>query len=236
MRTKNKSGFVIGISSVSGGGKTAVAKKLTELLQDAVMLCFDDYDGTTIHPEDLQAWLTSGADYDAWKTPGLTSDLLSLTTGNSITSPVDGSNIPAAKYIVFDAPLGRAHSDTGKFIDFMVFIDTPLDIAMARRLLRDIASDTEQGAENSVECLNGHLSSYLNGGRLLFLALENQIKGNCEIVLDGRLMVDDLAETICLRLQQSPTRFAGKNEPGSSIYYRTAEIDFYAGKIGRTRR
>jgi len=126
MSTREKSSFVIGISSVSGGGKTAVAKKLTELLQDAVMLCFDDYDDTTIHPEDLHTWLAAGADYNVWKTPGLTRDLQSLTTGNQITSPADGSTIQGAKYVVFDAPLGRAHADTGRFIDLMVFIDTPL--------------------------------------------------------------------------------------------------------------
>jgi uridine kinase len=135
------------------------------------MLCFDGYDETTVHPQNLHTWLTSGADYNAWKTPGLTGDLLSLTTGNHIASPVDGSNIPTAKYIVFDAPLGRAHSDTGKFIDLMVFIDTPLDIAIARRFLRDITANTGQGAEESIKSLNAHLSSYLNGGQLLFLEL-----------------------------------------------------------------
>ncbi len=192
MRTRNKSSFVIGISSVSGGGKTAVAMKLAELLQDAVILCFDNYDDTTVHPEDLHAWLTAGADYNVWKTPGLTRDLHSLITGNQITSPVDDSTIPAAKYIVFDAPLGRAHADTGRFIDFMVFIDTPLDIAMARRLLRDITSPSGQCAEDSVKSLKANLSSYLNGGRLLYLELENQIKSNCDIVLDGRLTVDGL--------------------------------------------
>ena len=202
MSARNKSSIVIGISSVSGGGKTAVAKKLTELLQDAVMLCFDDYDESTVHPEDLHTWFAAGADYNVWKTPTLTSDVLSLTTGNDIISPIDGSNIPTAKYIVFDAPLGRAHSDTGRFIDFMVFIDTPLDIAMARRLLRDIATNTEKSAQNSVKCLHLNLSSYLDGGRLLFLEFENQIKGNCDIVLDGRLTVDELAATICQRLRQ----------------------------------
>ena len=85
----------------------------------------------------------------------------------------------------------------------MVFIATPLDIAMARKLLRDITTHAEKGAENPVKCLNAHLSSYLNGGRLLFLELENQIKVNCDIVLDGRLTVDELAATICLRLKQS---------------------------------
>ena len=202
MSTRSKSSFVIGLSSVSGGGKTAVAKKLTELLQDAVMLCFDDYDDTTVHPEDLHTWLTAGADYNVWKTPGLTSDLQSLTTGNQITSPVNGSKIPTAKYIVFDAPLGRAHSDTGRFIDFMVFIDTPLDIALARRLLRDIPSHPTQGAEDSIKSLKANLSSYLNGGQLLYLELENQIKQKCDIVLDGRRTVDELAATIYMRLRQ----------------------------------
>ena len=202
MRARDKSSFVIGISSVSGGGKTAVAKKLAELLQDAVILCFDDYDDTTVHPEDLHAWLAAGADYDVWKTPGLTRDLQSLTTGNQITSPVDGSAIQAAKYIVFDAPLGRAHVDTGRFIDLMVFLDTPLDIAMARRLLRDVTSNTGQSAEDSIKTLKANLSSYLKGGQLLYLELENQIKRNCDMVLDERLTVDELAATIFTTFRQ----------------------------------
>ena len=144
----------------------------------------------------------AGADYNVWKTPGLTRDLQSLTTGNQITSPVDGSAIQAAKYIVFDAPLGRAHADTGRFIDFMVFIDTPLDIAMARRLLRDITSPSEQCAEDSIKSLKANLSSYLKGGQSLYLELEKQIKRNCDMVLDGRLTVDELAATIYKRLRQ----------------------------------
>ena len=88
----------------------------------------------------------------------------------------------------------------------MVFIDTPLDIAMARRLLRDITSTTEGGNEESLKSLDAHLSSYLNGGRSLFLEMGNQIKSNSDIVLDGHLPVDELAATIYKRLrqQQSP--------------------------------
>ena len=102
--TPIKRPFVTGISSVSGGGKTAVAKKLTELLQDAVTLCFDDYDNTNIHPANLETWLIECGDYNAWQTPVLTRDLQALTTGNDITSPVDGSKVSPAEYIVFDAP------------------------------------------------------------------------------------------------------------------------------------
>jgi uridine kinase len=51
MTTQEKQSFVIGISSVSGGGKTVVTRRLAQLLQDSVTLCFDDYDDTNLHPE-----------------------------------------------------------------------------------------------------------------------------------------------------------------------------------------
>jgi uridine kinase len=202
MNTRSRPSFVIGISSVSGGGKTAVAKKLAERLQDAVTLCFDDYDATNIHPENLQTWLMEGSDFNAWKTPVLTDDVQSLKAGNPITSSVDGSKILPAKFIVFDAPLGRAHLDTGRFIDFMVFIDTPLDVAMARRLLRDISGDTEQDPADIIQKLRANLSRYLNGARSLYLGFQDQVKKRCDLVLDGCLTVDELAAAIYRRIKQ----------------------------------
>ena len=199
--SSTKRHFVTGISSVSGGGKTVVSHKLAELLQDSVTLCFDSYDNTNIHPENLEAWLVEGGNYDAWQTPVLTKDLQALTMGQHITSPVDGSKVSPAKFIVFDAPLGRAHFDTGRFIDFMVFIDTPLDVAMARRLLRGMAS-AEAGADESLKGIEVELSSYLNGARLLYVEFQDRIKTQCDLVLDGCLSVDELAGEIRARMPQ----------------------------------
>jgi hypothetical protein len=70
-------------------------------------LCFDDYDDTNLHPENRQIWLKEGADYNVWKTPALTKVLQSLKSGNAVTSPVDGSKISPARFIVFDAPQGE---------------------------------------------------------------------------------------------------------------------------------
>lgn len=203
MTAQEKQSFVIGISSVSGGGKTAVTRRLAQLLQDAVTLCFDDYDDTNLHPENRQMWLKEGADYNVWKTPALTEALQSLKSGNAITSPFDGSKISPARFIVFDAPLGRAHFDTGRFIDFMVFIDTPLDVAMARRFLRDIPSQAEQGTEETIKSLKTNLCSYLNGGRLLYLQFQRQIKEKCDLILDGCLTVDELAGAIYMNQSQN---------------------------------
>ena len=87
----------------------------------------------------------------------------------------------------------------------MVFIDTPLDIAMARRLLRDTPTHTGQVVGDSIKSLKADLSSYLNGGQSLYLELEKQIKRDCDMVLDGRLGVDERAARICKRLgQQQP--------------------------------
>lgn len=103
-----------------------------------------------------------------------------LTLGRYVSAPPN--------YIIFDAQLGRAHQDTGRFIDFMVFIDTPLDVAMARRPLRDMDRLGEQDAESFNITLKASLSSYLDGVRLLYLELEDQVKKECDLVLDGYLM------------------------------------------------
>ena len=124
--------FVVGISSPSGGGKTAITMKVSELLANSVTISFDDYDFDTVHPSSYRQWLEEGADCNAWKTPRLSDDLGKLKEGKSIISPVDDRIVNPQRYVIFDAPLGYAHAETGKFIDFMVFIDTPLDVAMAR--------------------------------------------------------------------------------------------------------
>lgn len=72
----------------------------------------------------------------------------------------------------------------------------------AERVLRGITTPTEMGIEESLKSLNAHLSSYLNGGQLLFLELEDNIKCNCHGVLDGRLTVGEPAVSIRLRLVQ----------------------------------
>ena len=129
---------IVAITSVSGGGKTAVTRRLADTLGDAVAIYFDDYDDTNIHPDDIQYWLKDGGDYDAYETPLFTAHLRALRAGQSVRYPTDGVTVGPAKYVVADAPLGRAKSDSGRLIDLLIFIDTPLDIAMARRILRDV--------------------------------------------------------------------------------------------------
>jgi uridine kinase len=83
----------------------------------------------------------------------------------------------------------------------MVFIDTPLDIAMARRFLRDMRGEAEQGAEETIKSFKKNLSTYLNGGRLLYLQFQHQIKEKCDLILNGCSTVDELADAIYMRIK-----------------------------------
>ena len=182
--------FVIGISSFSGGGKSTVSAKVAALLGDAVVIATDDYDAVSAHPASYETWLTEGADYNAFQMPQLADDLRSLKSGQAITSPVTGEVISPASFIVFDAPSGRANDATGTYIDLMVFIDTPLDVAMARRILRDFAD------EHDALRLRNDLTSYLAFGRNAYLAMLHKVKPLCDLMADGMRLPDEIAESI----------------------------------------
>ena len=167
---------IIGISAVTGGGKTAVTLRLTEVLEDAVALHFDDYDDTNVHPDDLQRWFADGADYDAYETPVFTGHLQALKAGRSIRYPIGDETVAPGRYVVADAPLGRAHSDSGRFIDLMVFIDTPLDVALARRILRDIDRQAGRTTDEALQYVKDELSGYLAQARPLYEEFQERMQ------------------------------------------------------------
>ena len=203
-RLEPNAGFVVGISAVSGGGKTALTRRLAQLLQDAVSLFFDDYDDTNVHPASLQSWFDEGADYDAFETPVFTDHIRSLKNGNPITSPVDGSKVEPTKYVVVDAPLGRAHHDSGRYIDFMVFIDTPEAEAMARRLLRMLGGENEGSGSDAIASIEAEVASYEDRARRIYVEFVERMKHTCDLVVDGNLSLDQLASEVATALSSHP--------------------------------
>ena len=188
--------FIIGISAITGGGKTAVTLRLTEVLEDAVALHFDDYDDTNVHPGDLQRWFAAGADYDAYKTPVFTRHLEALKADESIRYPAGNTLLDPKRYIVADAPLGRAHTDSGRFIDLMVFIDTPLDVAMARRVLREIDREGHRTADGTLEYVKDELSGYLAQARPIYEEFQERMRDTSDVIVDGTLSIDATVENI----------------------------------------
>ena len=196
--------FITGISSPSGGGKTAVTRRTCELLPGGVMVCFDDYGQDIVDPDCYRTWLERGADYNEWKTPTLADDLARLKAGQAVVYPANGALLGPAKQVVFDAPLGRAHAETGKLIDLMVYIDTPLDIAMARRLTRDYSPSSDD-PEGALDAISVELRSYLDYGRLAYLEMDKQVKPTSDLVVDGCQSIDRIAQEIAQAIELQVT-------------------------------
>ena len=129
--------YIIAVSAVSGGGKTTLVKSTADLLRGTALF-FDDYASVSEYPPDGKKWIEDGADVNEWKTPQFAQDLATLRRGDSIVSPIDGASILPSEFIVIEEPMGRERAEMAPLVDFMAVIDTPLEIALARRFLRDL--------------------------------------------------------------------------------------------------
>jgi thymidylate kinase len=78
----------------------------------------------------------------------------------------------------------------------MVYIDTPLDVAMARRIQRDYFGDNPLDAQSTLDAINAMTANYLTWAREAYLDQARQVKPLCDLVVDGCLPVDELAQQI----------------------------------------
>ena len=197
----SKPNLVIGISAYSGGGKSAVADQLATFLDKATVIHTDDYDAFSTLPDDYGQWLRNGAPQSAISRPLLAQHMASLRAGAPITHPITHDIIYPTPFIVFDCPDGRS-PDFADSIDLMVFLDTPLDVAMARRILRDYFSGNQTLTPNQTQVLHADLKGYLDYARAAYLQMDIAVKPTCDLILDGTESIDALARAIatCARL------------------------------------
>lgn len=172
---------IIGISGVTGSGKTTLVNSLAKDLK-ATALYWDDFDDISSGPSDYVAWFHRGQDYNEWDYSALAEVLKTLKTNRSIFQPTLKKELQPTEYIFFDAPLGRLHQQTGKFIDLCIHIEVPLDISLCRRLIRDFKK-----ANNTKEELIDELEFYVSDSRPLFF--DDNLKASADLIIDGTLTI-----------------------------------------------
>lgn len=173
---------IIAIAAVSGGGKTTVTKRLNEMLGMSEALFFDDYDFDG--PENIIDWVERGSDLNEWNIEPMLKDMEKLKSSEEVN------------YILLDYPFARRHNQLTE-IDLTVFIDTPLDIAMARRLLRDYSS-------SNLDAVLSDLSFYVKRGRTGYENMLRTTKPNSDLIVDGALSVDGIVNLILAEIRKNP--------------------------------
>jgi uridine kinase len=143
--------YLIGVAGGSNSGKTTIATRMAELMDDQhlSLIKLDSYYVERSHePLDVRA----AANYDhpdAFDWDLMNDHLAALTAGASVQVPIydyvthDRSDrfetVPAAKVIVVEGILVLWEPRLRERFDLKIFVDTPPDLRVIRRLRRDVA-------------------------------------------------------------------------------------------------
>lgn len=181
--------FIIAVAAPIGGGKTALVKGLAQALNGASTLHFDHYElATRKTPEELARWLAAGADFNQLRAPGLLCALQALQRGEPVSDPAGGQMILPGDYLILEMPLGRAYAETAELIDVVIWLDIPLDVALARKLreftAQALADDTED-PRGFLRWLDAYLDQYTEQVRAILQLQKQRVAAGADIVLDG---------------------------------------------------
>ena len=157
---------IIAIGAVTAGGKTTVVNAIKSRLPRPASLHFDDY-SFDCEPDDFTQWVSKPEEfYNVWDLSPLKADADRII------------NIREYDYLLLDYPFAYKNKMMKDYLDCCIFIDTPLDIAMARRVLRDMK-------ESSADDICKEMNTYLNFARPCYVQMLENILPNSDYVIDG---------------------------------------------------
>lgn len=166
---------VIAIAAVTAGGKTTIVNELKNQIANTKALYFDDYsfEGEV---DNFYEWTKQGADYNVWNLSTLVEDVIDIKNSD-------------CEYLLLDYPFAYCHKALRDYIDCAIFIDTPLDIAMARRVLRDMKNATGEKIRQEME-------TYLKYARIAYVQMLKDILPSSDYVIDGTKELSEKVDEI----------------------------------------
>ena len=107
------------------------------------------------------------------------------------------------RYLVTEEPFGRSRHVMAPLIDFVIAIDVPLEIALARRIRRNFVLGLEKwGAEQVLQHVDTYLKDYIAFGSSLYAAVNWRAIADCDLAVDGRQPVEQLAAQIATEVRR----------------------------------
>ena len=185
----DKAAYIIAISGGSGSGKSTLAYALIEAVAPLKAALFQEdayYWPRSHYPADMNVSQINYDDPISKDGDSLADDLARLKSGEAIAQPVydfDTHDRSAGKVhpvmpapiIVFEGIHVLSLPKADHLIDLRIYVDTPDDLRLARRLRRDVLE-----RERSVESV---LSQYMSTVRSAHYAHTYPAKFNADLVI-----------------------------------------------------
>ena len=167
---------IIAVAALTAGGKTTIVNEIKQQMKNVKSLHFDDYsfEGKV---DDFYTWVMQGADYNVWDLSPLIKDICEIQESSE------------CDYLLFDYPFAYCHKALSGYIDCAVFVDTPLDIALARRVLRDMKEATGDEIREDMEI-------YLKYARVAYIQMLKDVLPSSDYVIDGTKELEEKVEEI----------------------------------------
>jgi uridine kinase len=193
--------LVMAIAGLPGAGKTTLVRALVKQLTHATVFHYDDYSALLVanrsaNPRMFMATAAcQSLNASLWDDDQVVTDLTALRAGSRIRNTLTGNITEPAPLIIVDCLFGRAHPGFDPLIDTSVVLDTPAEVALARRFLQICRSRRARAdpVDMRVQFITV-LQAYLTGGirtshsQIRQKALREQQKpwGNCQVRLMDR--------------------------------------------------
>jgi uridine kinase len=199
--------WVVAVAGPVGAGKTTLVRGLARRLPGATTLHFDHFQQVTEHAiETIASWMRAGADPNAFRIPGLAESLAALARGRPAQDPATGATIPPGRIVLFDTPFGTLHADTAQHVDLLIWIETPLDVALARKLREFTGHFLEtrrpEKFREFVPWLHGYLGSYLDVVADLMRLQKDKVGGSADVVIDGLGGIEAMVEAAAREIEE----------------------------------
>jgi uridine kinase len=179
--------FVLGLSGIPGAGKSTLTRQLHTKFPRSRVVYHDQFESITrMGSEQVKAWFARGGDPNEFPMSELIAELTRQTQ-----RPSEDGRRPL---VIFETPFGRLHRTTGAFIDFLAWIDTPLDIALARATLAFLRIAQRESSPRVALSFIQWQEQYMTNYPLvrpMYLAQREVISGSADLVLDGAKPSDD---------------------------------------------
>lgn len=204
--------LAIAIAGATASGKTTLARAVADLLP-CTILRTDDYYRRLDHLTFEERCKVNFDHPDAIESELLVEHVRRLLAGRSVEAPrydftrhtrfAETHTVVPARFLIVEGLFALCHPAVSGLCDVRVFVDTPEDVCLKRRLARDVLERGRTPVE-VIERFSGHVAPMFRRHVLPTISLANVVvQGTEDVVSSAERVLGKVREVLAERSQPS---------------------------------